>query len=255
MSQTGTIPYYNELHDALTQPGCAFCRLLDKAANVQIDSMLWERVNDPKNQEVLKQSRGYCHHHGWMLVRSGAALSITILMKSVMDTLIDVLARHDGTQIEDLPLHQLRHALNLPHTEPTAQLVAELSPQVACPICTDLQKLEHGYASTLLDHLTGPDSLAATFEQSAGLCLLHFRRVLLVAMPGEALNTLLAIQQTIWQQLHDELAEFVRKNDYRFSDEPVGEEGNAWRRALAVISGPPPQQVGQGGGLTSGLTG
>ncbi len=40
-----------------------------------------------------------------------------------------------------------------------------------------------------------------------------------------------------WQALRDELAEFIRKQDYRFRDEGLGAEGDAWIRAIAQVSG------------------
>ena len=122
-------PYYNELRETMTQAGCPLCRLLDQAANVQIDSMLWEMVNNPAVQEKIQQSRGYCRHHGWMMVRGGAALGISILMQAVFDALQAALDQYDsrsGLQ----PLHQLRHTLGLSSGGPVAQLTDNLSPQV-----------------------------------------------------------------------------------------------------------------------------
>ena len=84
-------PYYDELHEAMALAGCPVCRLLDQTANVQIDSVLWEMVNIPAFQEEFQQSRGYCSHHGWMMVRGGAALGITILMNAVFDVLLETI--------------------------------------------------------------------------------------------------------------------------------------------------------------------
>jgi len=44
-------------------------------------------------------------------------------------------------------------------------------------------------------------------------------------------------QRRIWERLLAQLSEFIRKNDYRFRDEPVGEEGDAWLRAIAALAG------------------
>ncbi|MDF1522816.1 MAG: hypothetical protein P1P87_08360 [Trueperaceae bacterium] len=38
-------------------------------------------------------------------------------------------------------------------------------------------------------------------------------------------------------ELRDELAEAIRKSDYRFADEPKGPEGDAWLRAIRVFGG------------------
>ena len=250
MTELNNVPAYDEIEVAFTQPGCPFCGLLDQAANMIIDSMLWELVNDPQNQDRIKQARGSCQRHGWMLVRSGAAMGITILMKSVIDTLLEVLDHHAGGTSADISSHRLWHTLQLPHHTIKNTLMIELAPQTTCPVCVDIEQIEQNYINTLLESLTGPESLAEAFHQSDGLCLQHFRDTLREGVPGEALDTLVSVQRDIWQRLSDELAEFIRKNDYRYANEPVGKEGNAWRRALAVTSGPSPKTVGQGGGLT-----
>jgi hypothetical protein len=40
-----------------------------------------------------------------------------------------------------------------------------------------------------------------------------------------------------WQKLNDELTEFIRKNDYRFSKEGMGAERDSWKRAAAALVG------------------
>ena len=246
-------PYYNELREAMAQTGCPLCRLLDQAANVQIDSMLWEMVNNPAIQEKIQQSRGYCRHHGWMMVRSGAALGITILMQAVFDTLLEVLDHHEHKQTGQT-FQQIRHSLGLPSGGATARLTNQLSPQAECPICMVIKPIETGYTSTFVKHMAGANSLAPGYQQSDGLCLPHLQQVIKSAGPGKALEALLAAQQQIWERLRDHLAEFIRKNDYRFTHEPIGIEGDAWQRALESLYGPAPKTPGQGEGLTSGLT-
>jgi len=46
-----------------------------------------------------------------------------------------------------------------------------------------------------------------------------------------------SVQRVIWERLTDQLSEIIRKSDYRFLDEPWGEEGDAWLRAIAVLAG------------------
>lgn len=237
--QPRAIPYYDNLCQALEQAYCPLCRLLVEGADRYIDAMLWAMVNDPDSREIVRRSRGFCHQHAWMLVRGGAALGVTIVMDSVLRALLDVLAANPA---EGMPaagaLHHLRRALRLPRPEAADTLTNELAPQVPCPVCVDAQQLEQGYTRTLLEHMSGPKSLAEAYRHSDGLCLPHFQSVLKEAIPGESLQTLLNAQQAIWQKLQAELAEFIRKNDHRFTHEPIGEEGDAWQRALAAISGP-----------------
>ncbi len=247
--QPRAIPYYDNLSKALEEAHCPLCRLLAQGADRYIDSMLWAMVNDPDSREAVRDSRGFCHQHAWMLVRGGAALGVTIVMDSVVRKLLDVMAANSAEGMAASPLDALRRALRLPRSEVVDKLITELSPQVPCPVCIDAQQLERGYSDTLLEHMRGPKSLADHYRQSDGLCLPHFQSVLKRAAPGESLQTLLQAHQAIWQKLQAELAEFIRKNDHRFTHEPIGEEGDAWQRALAAISGPQLAVFGQSSSL------
>ena len=50
---------------------------------------------------------------------------------------------------------------------------------------------------------------------------------------------LLECQRTCVQRVLEEVKEQIRKHDYRFSDEPWGEEMVAWRRAAELCAGNP----------------
>ena len=39
------------------------------------------------------------------------------------------------------------------------------------------------------------------------------------------------------QSLLAELSEFIRKHDYRFTGEGMGEEGTSWIRAIEMVAG------------------
>jgi hypothetical protein len=245
------VPYYHEIREAFGQPGCPLCRLLARSADRYLDAILWEQVNDLGVRSELNQARGYCRQHGWLLVRAGAALGVAILTRGVVKTLLDVLA---SNPVEDEPasvFQSLRRSLDRDlASRPTARLEAELAPQRPCPVCSLLEGREEDYIGTLLAHLEGPGALADAYRASDGLCLPHFRRALARAPSGAEARLLVAAQQVVWQRLHDELGEFIRKNDYRFRDEPFGDEKDAWLRALEAISGAPPRSRSEGRSLT-----
>ena len=48
-----------------------------------------------------------------------------------------------------------------------------------------------------------------------------------------------AWQLAIYRGLHGQLAEFIRKHDHRFSQEPFGAEKDSWTRAVAALAGEP----------------
>lgn len=236
------VPYFLDIREAFALPGCAFCRLLARSANRYLDIVLWEMVLDPELRAELNEARGYCSEHGWLLARPGSALGVAILMQHVIKTLVTVI-ESDPVEGMSIPiLENVRRGLAKDYaSKSTAPLVARLEPQTQCPVCTHVEAQERELANTLLAHLDEPGDLAEDYRASDGLCLEHFRLSLARALSPAQAKTLIAVQQSVWQRLHDELGEFIRKKDHRFKDEPFGSEKDSWRRALEAISGPSPQ--------------
>jgi hypothetical protein len=245
------VPYYRDIREAFGQSGCPFCRLLSRSADRYLDAVLWEMVNDTAVRDELNQARGYCQQHSWMLVRAGAALGVAILTRDVIKTLLGVLESSPVGEVRGRVLQSLRRSRDKGAVSgATAPLVAELLPQVPCPVCAHSLSLEQDYAKTLLAHLDDPGALAQVYRRSDGLCLPHFRQTLAQATSSTDARTLVATQQAVWEQLHAELSEFIRKKDYRYRDEPFGDEKDAWRRALESVAGPPPRSESERRGLT-----
>jgi hypothetical protein len=237
---------YYDLRQALTEPGCALCQLLAKVADNYIDGVLWELVNDGEIRRELNQARGYCQDHAWLLVRYGASLGTAILMQDVVETLLGVI--ETGSFEPQPAAFSLRQMLrsNANSAEPsdaTANLVAGLSPQVLCPVCTMVQKSENYYLDALVKHFCGPDDLASVYRASAGFCLPHFRLALSRVSDEATFAALIEAQKVVWQRLNTELKEFIRKNNYLFMKEGFGSEGNSWLRAIETVSGVAPLKV------------
>jgi hypothetical protein len=240
---------YYDLRQALTEPGCALCRLLARLADNAIDGVLWELVNDPDTRRNLNRARGYCREHAWLLVRHGASLGVAILMQDVIETLLGVLEMANFEKPAGPPLSRVWHSLNHSpsSSEATAGLLAELSPQQPCPVCVATERATSYYLEALLKHLNGPDELLSIYRASDGFCLPHFRQALArvtdKGVPENAFTALVEAQKTIWQRLEADLREFIRKNNYLFQKEEFGQEGDAWRRAIEAVSGAPPAKV------------
>ncbi len=232
-----TMSFY-DVRDALTQPGCAVCRLKTDSADRFLDSLLWESVNDPEMRHEIRQAQGFCHEHAWGLIRNGASLGVAIIMRDVLQSVLNSM---EDAQFQALPSLSLRRAReSLAPGQPaaaTAELVAQLSPQAKCPACAQAEKMETIYLSTLLDHLLGEEGLLAAYESSDGLCLPHFRQALTCVHDEEVFEALVNAQRAIWEQLLGHLSEAIRKSDYRFRDEPRGEESGAWLRAITALVG------------------
>ncbi len=245
------IPYYHDLLEAFAEPGCALCRLLAVSADKLVDSILYEGVNDVPTREQLNAARGYCQSHAQMLIRAGGALGVTIMMDGVLKVLMRTLAANPVEQAGASTVRGLlrRANVNVSHTA-VQKLVADLSPQAECPVCVNEAEMLAHYGRTLHQHLAPGNELFVTYAASDGLCLNHFRQVLADGLPGPALAALVAAQQTIWQRLHEQSEEFIRKNDHRFRGEPFGVEEDVWRRSLTAVSGAPIGSYVKSKGLT-----
>ena len=236
------IAFYQEIHQALGEAGCPFCRLLNREANRKIEGVLREMVLDPDKWAEVNRSRGYCHQHTWMLARTGGALGTAIMMQGIAKTLLRILDAHEQAMAEKSGFKQLFSSLKMQRGT-TARLAEELAPQIPCPICTSLQKTEKHLAGTFVDHVTGQHTLLPRYQASDGLCLPHFRLAITRASSRAKLKALIEGQRAIWERLHGELAEFIRKNDHRFKHEPFGQERDAWLRSLETMAGAAPPRI------------
>ncbi len=232
-----------DLSEALAQPGCALCRLRTDSADRFLDNLLWESVNDPGRRAQIRQAGGFCREHAWRLARPGAALGVAIIMRDVLQSVLQTVK---GTAFQGLPLWSLRRMHEtLDPEQPaaaTAELVARLEPQAACPACVWVQKMERIYLDVLLSNLSGEEGLLTAYESSDGLCLPHFRQALARVRGEEVFRALMDAQRAIWERLVGHLSEFIRKRDHRFQGETWGEERDAWLRAIAALVGPQPDQ-------------
>src|SRR5450756_953315 len=77
-------PYF-ELLEAQVKAGCPICRLVYKATDRYLDSLLYEAVLDPTVRAKLKQAQGFCTEHVEMLGRRpGRALGIALIYRDII---------------------------------------------------------------------------------------------------------------------------------------------------------------------------
>jgi len=213
---------YFDLIEASSESGCPVCRISLELARHYVDSILYEYVNDPGVRAEFRQARGYCTEHAWLMPEGhGRGLGIAIIQRDVVETVLDL------TQV----LPDGRNARQIGQ-----ELLKRLRPTVECPVCAHRRAMEDIALHALLENIATPD-LSAALDRSSGLCLVHFSRALELVDEAQALSQLVALEQRKLSELRDDLAEFIRKNDYRFRDEGFGKEGDSWRRAIGIVSG------------------
>lgn len=228
---------YFELRDALTKDGCPICRRAQDAVDGFLESMIYEKVNDGGLRQEIREARGFCNLHAGQLRDHGGALGIAIIHRDLLEALLRRVQEADY-QPAGSWLHTLKRAAEGATTpaEANSELVHELLPQGDCPACRQRDEAERRNVETLVQYLDDAE-LNPAFRASDGLCLPHFRQALQQVPDQARFETLVEIQAAVWAKLRDELAEFIRKQDYRFRSEGMGLEKTSWIRALFLISG------------------
>jgi hypothetical protein len=206
-----------ELRLVLHKPVCPVCTLVQRSGARYIEGMFSESMLDPAIRQKLVDSHGFCHEHTWQ--------SINLKLSDALGQAI---------LYEDLVNDAIKKIVENEH-ETGSQLARILEPLSACPACL----IEEAALKRILDSLVGAFSnqeFVSEFMESSGLCFPHLQ-LLLPRLDGEQRAIVLGLQRTRLESLKSELALFIRKNDYRFRDEIIGNEGDAYKRAADMIQG------------------
>ncbi|MBN1428882.1 MAG: hypothetical protein JXB07_10900 [Anaerolineae bacterium] len=221
---------YHELRDVFIKPGCAICNLLKRDIEHYIDTLLYEFTLDLDVNKAFREGRGFCNEHGnQILEHKGSSLSIAILYQAIVSDLLKVVDQASGGPSSRPILARLLRA------DADDGLAAQLGPSRTCMACDMLAEAEGRYVQALSEHI-GDEPLREKYEQSEGLCLSHFRKVLRQTRNPAHYQIMISTQQAIWVRLKAELDEFIAKNDYQRTD-PMGVEGDSWSRAARRIAG------------------
>ena len=212
---------YSDLLEACARPGCPLCRVSLAFVRSYLESTMYERVNDEGVRAALRDARGYCNVHAWMLTEGyGVVLGTAIIQRDVLNAVLEA---------TDVP--RLRRGAR----QYAQEVLRRLRPTAECPACAHRRTMEDIAIQTLLKYLDDPQ-LAAALDKTDGLCLPHFSRALELVEDSGHLRRLLDFQRQALKGLCDELSELIRKHDYRFADEGFGEEGSSWLRATGIVS-------------------
>lgn len=222
-------PYFNLL-DALRAPGCALCRVGQGAVKRFLEAILYESVVDIGTQRTVSASHGLCPTHSEQLVLRRDTLGTAILYNAILGHLLDELPT-------EVPAERNWLGRLTPRRARADGTATDLAPHATCPACRRRDEAAARAVEVLGEHDADPD-LTEALRASGGLCVPHLRQAL-PALDGPALQVLLARQRAAWQELRAQLAELIRKNDYRFRDEGFGEEADAWQRAVRATAGEP----------------
>lgn len=235
-----------DLKQALTQPGCAVCRLRSDAELRYIHSLLWEHANTPDTRRHIIASLGYCSRHTWQtgLMEAeefGVPLGNVIIYHHLTSVITSRLTQY-AHRVDRKAWPVWRRWLNnlLPH-RPLPRSPDELTPVAACRICQIGERTTSTDIQWLLQGLSQPHhDFRTLYSASDGLCLHHVRQALTQATEQELEGVQYLTENTLARLAHlqHDLAEFDRKNTLQYQAETkTDQEHNAWQRALMFFGG------------------
>jgi hypothetical protein len=120
-------------------------------------------------------------------------------------------------------------AIEQHEAHPSRRTKPKTAHTTTCPTCRERSR-------RLLSILAVLEDAPARKLGRLRFCIPHLRLVLDRIGP-EAAERVLQRQNDLFEHIRGELAEFFRKADYRFQDEPRGSEQTAWMRAADVLAG------------------
>ncbi len=222
MNQSSQNRLYYDLLEVCTRAGCPLCRLTERWAEKYLDNTLYERVTDVGERGAVRDARGYCNLHAWMLTeRQGAILGTAIIQQDVLRTALTILQSYRGQR------GAYRQA---------RRLADQLRPTAECPVCAHCREMETIAIHTLLTNQDDPQ-LQEALSNTDGFCLPHLIQALEQVKNDDQARWLVNFQRQALRELCDELSELIRKCDYRFSHEALGAEQDSWLRATGIVSG------------------
>ncbi len=203
-----------ELYDSMKDNQCQICTLSSKLIDNAMDGFLYESVNDPYLREKIKKAHGLCNFHSKMLIEKGDPLAHALIYS---DLLAQAISEIDSRNTNALSTYDK-------HTD--------------CIFCERVKSSEKIYAKAFLSAYEDKD-FATKYSESGMLCLPHIKLMLENSSKTQSIiaNNILQVTRQKYSELLNDLNEIRRKNDYRFSNEPLTEsERTAWKKAVAVLN-------------------
>ena len=209
---------------------CFLCALEDEIESKYVDTYLSELVMDASSREKIIESRGFCNHHFYKMLiaankpRSSDGHGIALVNESIIEKLIQDLQKQKGHHIDDV----------------NKLLVTENK----CPACIHLSQFAKMYAEKIVEPLSsGNEEFLKLLKESKGFCIPHFVALVQLAketMPSqsqEIVKTLMEIEEKNLGRLNSELAEYVKRQSYEFSEKDRSAVADIVPRSVEKIAG------------------
>lgn len=215
------------LDEALALPGCPVCRVVLQRVAQTLESMQDELVLDPGWRERVDAAWGFCTLHAQQWLTEAQPLSTAIIYEVVLARVSRELERATPGRNGSL-----RSRLR------SSRESAVRAPVNACALCETRDEQERLLTAQLIEDMHRPP-FQARYAQSDGLCLAHLNLALGSGADAAMLEMLRTKMLETNTQLRAQLREVIRKHDYRFRDEPAGDEWKAVEQSVRRVASDP----------------
>ncbi|ASA77605.1 DUF6062 family protein [Thermococcus sp. 5-4] len=200
------------LRDAMGE-GCPVCRILRKYEESEIETILYEHVNDPGVREKFKESLGLCTYHAWKTLREAYSdpllgpLGVAIIYEHMLSSYVSSLERGRIPEEGECFLCQLMEEKETNTVEALAERIGELLPVYE-------------------------DSESVLCRRHYGMLLSILRRT-----NPDAAERLETVQLEKLRVLRERLGSFIDKFDYRAEEKPTKDEISSLLLAIEALKG------------------
>jgi hypothetical protein len=235
----------DSLRAACGHEGCPVCTVVLEYLDHIIDNWEYEGFSEVAHRYELINSRGFCPLHTGQLVQRGNSFRLGLIYNEILTDVEHALEQEyskltgvtSNTPKQRTSFKKLwnRQFQRTGETSTTARPRYDL-----CPFCKARSNIEQRVILTLIQQLRF-EEMRQLLSRSTGLCLVHLEQARHEAEETDPTVSghILACQLTCIRRVQEELRELVRKHDYRFSDEPRGDEMLSWRRGAQLCAGNP----------------
>ncbi len=214
--------YFNVLEGFQNARECPFCTLAAKSSHKYLDALIYEKVNDPGIRKELKKAHGFCKRHAEELISLGGSLGIGIIYRDQLQRFMELLSVERVSRVE---------------TEKFLRELNSWNNHSGCPACKFERNAVERYIDAFVYFLNDRDMKEA-FESSMGVCVGHFSLVLSKIEEPEKKRYFISVEREKMELLYGNVDEFIRKQDYRFENEPITpDEADSWTRIVRVMVG------------------
>lgn len=235
-----TIPI-NEVYESDCE--CPLCELEKKLESEAVDYALGPAMMEP-DFRIDSNKNGYCNRHFSLMFKSTNKLPLALVLdthtESIRHNLEAINKSAKGLKNKKTFLTKKGNIDNI--TERLLSLLCNAEEN--CVICDKINHTMKRYVEVLLDMWENDDDFRVKFDNSKGICLKHFKKLLLSLKKNMReknaklfLSNLLEKECSEFSRIQDDIHKFTLKFDYRNKDMEWGNAKDAPFRTIEKISG------------------